>query len=201
MVAQDKKKEILKAASQCFAHYGYDKTTLEDIGKLVGLNKASLYYYYKNKDSIFSDVILFELEQFFITVLNKVSEKDNCKNKISAYLNERLKLTKYTGNLHQLVLENMKSFRPLVNEVIENIINMEVEYLSDILKIYTDTGEIMPCDEKKVARSIITVANAITNRIVKHIDYHLITEIDYSAIESETNYTISLILNGLLKKS
>ena len=200
MVAQDKKREIIKAASQCFAHYGYDKTTLEDIGKLVGLNKASLYYYYKNKDSIFSDVILFELDEFFITILKKVSEQTSFKDKIFTYLNERLRHTQYTGNLHKLVLENVKSFKPLVIELIEKIMDMEAGYLADILKVYVENEEIVSCDEEKVAKSILIVANAIRNRMFRHVDYNLITEIDYSAIESETNYTISLILNGLLKK-
>ena len=36
MELQDKKAEIQKAASECFARYGYEKTTLDDIGRLVG---------------------------------------------------------------------------------------------------------------------------------------------------------------------
>jgi AcrR family transcriptional regulator len=63
--AFEKKKEILKAASDCFARYGYEKTTLDDIGKMVGLNKASLYYYYKNKEAIFSEVVFEETEALF----------------------------------------------------------------------------------------------------------------------------------------
>ena len=58
MDTSPKKQEILKAASECFARFGYEKTTLDDIGKMVGLNKASLYYYYKNKEDIFAEVVL-----------------------------------------------------------------------------------------------------------------------------------------------
>ncbi|MFX0062900.1 MAG: TetR/AcrR family transcriptional regulator [Candidatus Hermodarchaeota archaeon] len=36
----------MDAASDCFAKYGYRKTTLEDISKIVGVRKASLYYYW-----------------------------------------------------------------------------------------------------------------------------------------------------------
>ena len=46
MTEPDKREQILKAAAECLSQYGYEKTTLSDIGKLVGLNKASLYYYY-----------------------------------------------------------------------------------------------------------------------------------------------------------
>ena len=60
---QDKKESILKAANICFSKYGYEKTTMDDIGKLAGLNKASLYYYYKNKESIYCEVVFLEAEK------------------------------------------------------------------------------------------------------------------------------------------
>jgi AcrR family transcriptional regulator len=41
MSKEDKKLKVLKAESDCFGGYGYERTTSDDIGKLVGLNKAS----------------------------------------------------------------------------------------------------------------------------------------------------------------
>ncbi|MBL0095706.1 MAG: helix-turn-helix transcriptional regulator [Bacteroidetes bacterium] len=37
----EKKKLILNAAMDCFSQMGYDKTTLDEIGGKVNLNKAS----------------------------------------------------------------------------------------------------------------------------------------------------------------
>jgi ribosome-binding protein aMBF1 (putative translation factor) len=41
MVRSKKEKKILQVAKECFARFGYEKTTLEDIGRMSGLNKAS----------------------------------------------------------------------------------------------------------------------------------------------------------------
>ena len=56
------KERIGKAAMECFVQYGLDKTTLDDIAKKIGLNKASLYYYYKNKEDIFLEIAIKEGE-------------------------------------------------------------------------------------------------------------------------------------------
>jgi AcrR family transcriptional regulator len=48
------------------------KITLDNIGMLVGLNKASLYYYYKNKESIFCIVIFREADIYLEGLQKKV---------------------------------------------------------------------------------------------------------------------------------
>lgn len=53
----DKKEQILQAAIECFTTYGYEKTSMSDIGSRVGLNKASLYYHFKDKLSLFDTMV------------------------------------------------------------------------------------------------------------------------------------------------
>ena len=72
MSKEDKKLQVLKAASDCFGCYGQEKNTLDNIGKLVGLNKASLYYYFKNKESIFCDVIFRQVDIYLEQLQKKV---------------------------------------------------------------------------------------------------------------------------------
>ena len=58
------REEILTSAQQCFAKFGFKKTTLDDIGKMHNLNKASLYYYFKSKEELFEAVLEQELEDY-----------------------------------------------------------------------------------------------------------------------------------------
>lgn len=48
-----KKKRILDAAMECFIHYGYTKTSFQDIAKKAGVSRASLYSYFKDKEDLF----------------------------------------------------------------------------------------------------------------------------------------------------
>ena len=50
------KQEILSRALELFTEKGYEGTGMDDIAKAVGIRKASLYYHFDGKESIFSAV-------------------------------------------------------------------------------------------------------------------------------------------------
>ena len=45
-IASDKKIQIIEAAEKLFHHFGYSKTSLEDIVKEASLGKGTIYYYF-----------------------------------------------------------------------------------------------------------------------------------------------------------
>ena len=55
------REEILKAAERLFGKVGFDGTTTREITELSGVNKALMYYYFKNKDALLESV----LERYF----------------------------------------------------------------------------------------------------------------------------------------
>lgn len=195
MEAQDRKNDILKAASVCFSRYGYEKTTLDDIGKLVGLNKASLYYYYKNKENIYTEVVFNEAKEFLGSVMAEVKKVSGYKAKILKYLTERLKFIKNAVNLKQLSIDSVQKIAPLFNSMYNSLIEKEIDSLSDILEKSINNKEIDSCDTCRVAKSILTVAEAVRSRI----DCSLSTEEAYAEILDEVQFTVSLMLDGLVK--
>lgn len=60
--ARDRRKElleqeVLEAACLLFAEKGYAGTTLTDIAEAVGLTRAALYYYFKNKEALLEAIM------------------------------------------------------------------------------------------------------------------------------------------------
>lgn len=51
-------KEVLDVAAQLFNERGYRTTSLAHIGEVLGMNKASLYYYVRSKEDIARQLIL-----------------------------------------------------------------------------------------------------------------------------------------------
>lgn len=47
-----KKRAVILSAASAFRRHGYHNTSMVDIGKALGLTKAALYYYVKNKEEI-----------------------------------------------------------------------------------------------------------------------------------------------------
>ena len=52
-VENDRRKIILTAVLRCFTHYGYRRTSMEDIAREAGMTRTALYYHFKNKQQIF----------------------------------------------------------------------------------------------------------------------------------------------------
>src|SRR5690606_2946514 len=52
-----RKEEIIEAAIRRFSHYGFAKTTMNEIAEDLKITKANLYYYYPDKTALIKDVI------------------------------------------------------------------------------------------------------------------------------------------------
>jgi AcrR family transcriptional regulator len=52
------KEKIIQSAFQVFTKKGYQTTTMDDIAKEVGVSKAALYQYFKNKKELLNEIVL-----------------------------------------------------------------------------------------------------------------------------------------------
>lgn len=52
-----KREEILDAALELFAHHGYDRTSVREIARQVGLTQAGLLHHFSSKEELFTEVL------------------------------------------------------------------------------------------------------------------------------------------------
>lgn len=201
MSPSEKRQEIVKAARECFARFGYDKTTLDDIGKMVGLNKASLYYYYKNKEAIFAEVIVGEIEGTIDEYCAKIKKIPGCREKILTYLREKIRYMQNLMNVHSLSIEAFRNVQPMFTNLFQQITEKEVALISGIFDKCIQQGHMKPCDTRRVAQTILTVFDAIKIKAVQGTDLRFIDNLNIEALEDEVVFTVSLILDGLMTTS
>src|SRR5689334_20396381 len=60
-VSEERKNQILEAATAVFARMGFHKARMDDIGEEARLSKGALYWYFRSKDSIIDAL----LKRFF----------------------------------------------------------------------------------------------------------------------------------------
>ncbi len=53
---ESRRAELLKAAAKIFLEKGFRATSLDDIARIVGINRASLYYYVSGKEELFREI-------------------------------------------------------------------------------------------------------------------------------------------------
>lgn len=64
MKNNDRKIQLIKAASKRFSKLGYYKTTLEEVARDIRIGKATVYHYFNSKDELYFAVIDWELNDF-----------------------------------------------------------------------------------------------------------------------------------------
>lgn len=54
---EERRSELVAAATDLFLRMGYDGATLADIGAAAGVTRSNIYWYFKSKDEVFAAVM------------------------------------------------------------------------------------------------------------------------------------------------
>jgi AcrR family transcriptional regulator len=80
------REKIIKTALKHFATKGYEKTTLNEIAKELGISKPAIYYYFKSKQELYEEIFI-----HFFKDLEFTDYKDSIKN-LNHYIDVMAKL-------------------------------------------------------------------------------------------------------------
>lgn len=190
-----KRELILLAGSECFARYGYDKTTLDDIGRRAGLNKASLYYYFKNKEEIFIAVVLADTQTFIADLKVKTQAFPDVRRQIRFYLSERIRRYAEILHLTRLSVENWQPLEIMFDEVYQQIKAVELAFLADLLKKGVASNAFkFPEPSASVAESLFHLSDALKHEVAYTAQSLHPSESDFAAAVERMERLLKLIL-------
>lgn len=130
----EKRSAILEAAVKRFIHFGVGKTTMNEIADDLSLSKASLYYYFPDKLSLYAAVLKMIIEADEANNETYFREKDSL-SAIFLYLENRTRfIIKYYN-----ILEYLRTLKKDVPKELETIFrsarNRELTVILNILEI------------------------------------------------------------------
>lgn len=191
------KQKIGEAAMQCFAKYGLEKTTLDDIAKLIGLNKSSLYYYYKNKEDIFIEAAIEEGNRYITSLQLETSQKTGIENQVWYYMLSRFEYYKNILNLNKVSTETLNKILPKFFELYDAMMKREKKFLTSLIEKAAKEGEIKGVDTGEIASILINISDALKHSVEQKAILQGLQEVDYSASISDMKFLVSLIFKGL----
>ena len=65
---------IIEAAHECFAHYGFQKTTVADLARSIGFSKAYIYRFFESKQAIGEAICNERLQQLIAEARRAMAE-------------------------------------------------------------------------------------------------------------------------------
>ncbi len=179
---EDIRKNIIIAATKLFAEQGYQKTTITDISKEVGLVESAIYEYFQGKeDLLFSipyDSALESIEELE-EQLYGIEGSFNKLRKFYWWYLRMIEKNPQTAVVNFLILQTNPDF--LETEVYSQVKTL----FSVLIKIFEegrDSGEMRKDLDPYEARAIFwgTINNKVTRWLLKGRNYPLNQNLDHS---------------------
>jgi AcrR family transcriptional regulator len=191
----EKRKELLAKAVTCFTRYGYSKTTLDDVAKETGINKASLYHYFKNKEELFLQVLL-QVSASGIEDLKVRSLKlKQPAKQVVYYFSERLHYYLQIIRLNSLNKETLLHLQTMFDGAYQPVKENEIAWLAVILK---DMIKGLPAGKAaQHARLLFDTADAIKHNAVFAGNLLNGNTEELEAAKKQIELTITILLKGI----
>lgn len=193
MGQEDKREEILDAATRCFARYGYDKATMDDIGQIVGMNKVSLYYYFEGKEALFKAALTREARQYEERCLAEASAAQGFRARIETWISRSLRYGQESDLLRSVSAQSRAALSPFLRDYRKLAFDSASAALAAFIERGVSAGEAIPCDERKTAETIIRVAFSMKSMAYQEKG----DEVDIDALIDLILHAVGLILDGI----
>jgi len=154
-----KRDEILLAASECFSMYGYGKTSMSDIGKRVGLNKASLYYHFKDKRSLYEEVLVKARQEHTIKLKKILEDESTFEGQIIGIVLQEVEFWEQAAISYQLTMQPDEHSE--TSQVANKLLQQTIELLTNVIANHMQGGVIRENDPNDVAHMIVQLSQGI----------------------------------------
>jgi AcrR family transcriptional regulator len=179
-VSEERKDQILDAASEVFADKGVHEARMDDISEKAGLSKGALYWYFKSKD----DLIISIFERMFkreFDELNKLPQENGSATEKIKFLTERvIEDVNHMLRLMPIMYEfiALASRRKFVQDAFKYYINIYVDILESIIQQGINQGEfreVKPLDVAVATGAIFegTIIIWVYDRTLVNPEYHI----------------------------
>lgn len=192
-----KEKEILEAARNRFAHYGFSKVTMEEIATDVGMGKASIYYYFPTKEELFKSVINKEQNLFVEEIEKMFCRKISAENKLRKYVIKRLEYFHELVNLGTLNFQTFMDIKLMFKELFERFEQQEISLLQKILDEGKADGKFDSGLKQETTKIFLHLLQGLRIRIIKSIKDNRIEKENYDELREEMSVFVEIFIKGI----
>jgi AcrR family transcriptional regulator len=198
---EEKKEKIVEAARKVFSKYGYNKTTLDDIGNIVGMRKNSLYHYFSSKEEIFSFIINCEADLYFKYIYEEIAKYKSAKDEIKILIENGIKFGRKRLNLYNATVAARMEIFHLVENFHKQFVNKQYEIVRKLLREGIKNKEFVKHNSNKLAEDLVDMVNSIEEHIYISSGAKYFKEINFRDVDRKISNLLDLILTGLTLKS
>ncbi|TSA25982.1 MAG: TetR/AcrR family transcriptional regulator [Bacteroidetes bacterium] len=178
--------EILDAAQKRMGLYGFKKTTMQEIANDLQMSKASLYYYFPDKESLFLEVIRKEQQEYFLVVQHRMDEISDPKEAIRELV--RLRQTYFMTfiNLNKLRFTDFRQIKPHFEGMIQELRKKDHQLVTSLLEKGIQQGVFRIGDPQSLATLFLEILHGLRLVIIQRKPFIELREEDFEQMMIKT---------------
>lgn len=198
-MGQDSKRDaIIEAAKKRFSHFGVGKTTMNEIADDLAISKASLYYYFPDKLSLYA------------AVLHEIIESDNVHHQgyegendpgraLMLYLDNRIKfIDKYYNILEHLQVANLRTSKELA-PIFSLVRTRQTGIIAGIIERGKASGKLEVSHSNKTAELLLDCMEGISSAALSEQNNFAPDKKIFQSILKREKELAAIFMKGLRK--
>ncbi len=191
---------IIQAAQKVFGEYGFEKTSMKDIARELNISKASLYYYFLDKESLFTAVIQKEQKEF-LRLLGEIINKDMpASDQLREYIVVRHNFFSVFLNLSKLRMNETYITNSFIHNLIKNLKDQEFELVTRIFSHGTESGEFRTLNPARTTKLFLDIISGLRIHALKKSEILKLSNPDEELLE-ELLEMKEIFINGIFKNN
>lgn len=156
-----RKEEIIDVALRRFCHYGFNKTTMNEIAEDMKITKANLYYYYQDKSALIRDAIGLVADELYEKEWDLI---DNYNGDLIQTLYNIVDLrATYLSKYYMLHIdENLEWIKGVeITSVIDNLYKRDISAIKELFLKAVEMGDVHIRDIEEASVSFVEIMKSV----------------------------------------
>lgn len=184
--------KIINIARGVFSHFGFKKTTMEEIAAGSRKGKSAIYYYFHSKEEIFKEVVEKEANELWSELDQKILIIEDPIERLNEYILYRMIKLKKLSNFYEALKCDYLSHLEFINKIRKTYDDKEVKIVSDIIEEGIKKGEFAVDDPNLSAIAIVTA--------MKGLEVPLFISDDQENIHDKISRIVNFLFYGIVKR-
>ena len=193
-VSEERKAQILEAATMVFTKHGFADARMDDIVAQSGLSKGAIYWYFDSKDAIIVSILdqIFDYETGYIREL--LEREDSAKMKLAVFVETTIKELEKMKPLMPIFFDfwSLSVRKKTINQAIKRYYQSFLDLVEPVLEQGIEQGEFRPV---VVSETAIAIGAMLEGTILFYVYFS-----DIIDLERQFRTNLDLILEGICIK-
>jgi AcrR family transcriptional regulator len=159
----DIKNFILDKAKERFAHFGYKKTTMDELSRDCKISKRTIYVHFNDKKDLFTNLISREIYKAHQVLFDGIPEISDPLEKLIQLIKTAISFFNEDNFLIRLLNADETLFSACISKKYDAMIRADIiAIVSEIIREGKEQGKFRDVDEKVVAYAGVRLFQAFS---------------------------------------